>query len=52
MDMVKYGIKNIGVMDFANKDKYEGQWVDDKMNGNGCFYLQIGKYYYADGDEF
>ena len=29
-------------MDYANKDKYDGQWKDDMKNGNGKICYIIG----------
>lgn len=36
---------NVGTMEYANGDKYDGDWVDDRKNGYGinsfncCRYL-------------
>jgi hypothetical protein len=33
------------VMTFANGDKYEGEWKDDKRNGQGIFTSNDGNVY-------
>lgn len=35
MDKVLLNNHTIGVMKMADGNKYDGQWKDDKMNGNG-----------------
>jgi hypothetical protein len=34
-------------MFYKNKDKYVGEWKDNKRNGKGVFYFQDGAVYQA-----
>ena len=33
--------ENVGVMHYSNGDKYEGQWSDNKRNGEGIIKLNF-----------
>ena len=43
---------NIGKLLRANGDKYEGDWKDGKMNGEGKVFGQVGVYNYGNGDKY
>ena len=42
----------IGICYFANGDKYEGEWCNDKMDGIGNIINILGTYYYGTGDKY
>jgi len=40
-------------MEFANGDKYEGNWLNSKKNGRGDFFgIKIGVYKYSNGNKY
>jgi len=46
-DMVSE-ILTVGIQQYANGDKYEGEWYDNKKNGKGVFYYANGDVYEAE----
>ena len=45
MEMVFTSHKNLGIMEYANGDKYEGEWANDLKNGQGRLSSSNGEYY-------
>ena len=42
----------IGILTYANDEKYDGHWNDDHKNGRGNFFNLIGIQYYDDDSKY
>lgn len=44
----------IGTYFYANKEKYDGEWLNNSKNGKGeqLFNLNLGIYHYYNGDKY
>lgn len=45
METVKLKLNPIGVMEFANGDRYEGGWLNNEKNGRGTYKYSNGNKY-------
>lgn len=53
MDKVKNSLKILGVLNYINGDKYDGDWTDDKKGPNGRMNFNgVGMQFYANGDKY
>ena len=52
MERVFLNKNTIGIMEYPNGDKYEGDFANDQKNGQGKYHKNLGVYTFKNNDKY